>query len=332
MFTSARLKLTGWYLLIIMTVSISFSAFIYKGVSLEFERRLNAISDRLQLGRFGIVPPPGQVELFVQDLEETKERVLIILVYTNFVIFVFSAGAGYFLAGRTLRPIERALEEQKRFVADASHEFKTPLTALQTSIEVTLRDKKLNLKEAKSVLKESLNDIQNLSSLSKYLLGLARFQKDNSLTKENVNIKEVTKSALKKLTPLAKDKKIQLSQNVGDTVVRANKESLEKLITILLDNAIKYTPKGGKVSINSEGGQRGILLKVTDTGIGISDKDIPHIFERFYRADIARSKDKVTGFGLGLSMAKQITQLHKGTIDVKSKLGKGSTFTVRLPL
>src|SRR5512141_1822886 len=120
MFTSARFKLTGWYLLIIMAVSISFSAFIYKGVSLEFERRLNAIESRLQLGRFGIYPPPGQVEMFITDLEDTKERVLIILVYTNFVIFVFSALAGYFLAGKTLKPIEKAMDEQKRFVADAS--------------------------------------------------------------------------------------------------------------------------------------------------------------------------------------------------------------------
>lgn len=145
MFKTARLKLTAWYLLFIMAISLSFSAFIYRGVTLEFQRRLSAIEHRLELRRHGFVPPAGRAQFFVQDLEEARQRLWLILIYTNGAIFLFSAIAGYFLAGRTLKPIEQSLEEQKRFVAEASHELKTPLTALQTSVEVALRDQKLGL-------------------------------------------------------------------------------------------------------------------------------------------------------------------------------------------
>lgn len=341
MFHSARIKLTAWYLVIIMAVSISFSAFIYQGISTEFERSLNAIETRLELRRLGFLPPPGQEELFIQDLEEAKEGVLIILVYTNIVIFVFSALFGYFLAGRTLKPIELSMEEQKRFVADASHEFKTPLTSLQTSIEVALRDKKLNLKEAKELLADSLNDVQNLNSLSNNLLGLSRFQNDDKLSKEKVNITEIVNSAVKKMIPIAKNKKIKIEVKTKKIMMSANRESLDRLFTILLDNAIKYSDKDkivklslGKSSfaVGSIPGKSSVIIEIKDQGFGIPKKEIPHIFDRFYRVDVSRSKEQVSGFGLGLSMAKEIVDLHKGVISVRSNLGKGSTFRIILPI
>src|SRR4030043_875498 len=104
-----------------MTISLSFSAFIYNGVSREFHRRLNEIENRLELRRFGFRPPVGETILFIQDLNEARGRILLILVYMNSFIFVVSALAGYFLAGKTLHPIEETLNEKKRFVADASH-------------------------------------------------------------------------------------------------------------------------------------------------------------------------------------------------------------------
>jgi len=332
MFKYARIKLTLWYLVIIMAVSLSFSAFIYRGVSMEFERRLNAIAARLELRQLGLFPPPGQVEVFIQDLEDAKERVFIILAYTNSVIFIFSGLAGYFLAGKTLRPIEAAMEEQKRFVADASHEFKTPLTSLQTSIEVALRDKKLNLTESKALLKDSLSDVQNLSSLSNFLLGLARFQRDNNFTKESLNLKELLENSVKKISPIAKTKKVKIETYLTDIFIRANRESLEKLITILLDNALKYSPINTTVSLSIRKIKSHVNIEVRDQGIGIAGSDLPHIFERFYRADISRSKTQTDGFGLGLAMAKQIVDVHKGEIKVESELGKGTTFKVILPV
>jgi two-component system, OmpR family, sensor histidine kinase CiaH len=332
MFHSARLKLTAWYLVIIMAVSFSFSAFIYKAVSLEFQRRLEAIESRLELRRLGFLPPPGEVEFFINDLAATKNKVLIILVYTNLTIFVFSSAAGYFLAGKTLSPIEKAMEDQKRFIADASHEFKTPLTSLKTSIEVALRDKKMTLGEAKNVLHESLEDIQNLTSLSNYLLGLARFQQNSQTIKEKFDIKDIANLSFKKVSPLSQKMNIKINFSCEDVMVSANKESIEKIITILLDNAIKYSKKDGNIDTIIKKENKNLVIKVKDTGIGISEKDLPHIFERFYRADTSRTKENIQGFGLGLSMLKQIVDTYRGSTYVKSKLGQGTAFTVKLPI
>jgi len=333
MFEKARIKLTLWYLLIIMAISFAFSGIIYKGVADELEVRLNTLEHRIMMkGEIPSGPPPEFQPYFIEGLEIAKNRVLLILIYTNTGILMFSAIAGYFLADRTLRPIEKALEEQKRFVADASHELKTPLTALQTSMEVTLRDKKLKLKDAKSVLSESLEDIGQLTNLTNYLLSLTKYQEDkNGLEFSEVNIKEVVGSAYKKLKALGSKSEVDIKIKVNKQLISGNKESLEKLMVILLDNALKYTPKGGKVTIDSKKDRGCVRIFVRDTGVGIAKKDQPYIFERFYRADQSRSKANVQGFGLGLAMAKRIVELHHGSIKVESVEGKGTTFIVKLP-
>jgi len=333
LFKEARIRLTVWYLLIIMFVSISFSAFIYSGVSREFQQRLNVIERR-----FSVQTPLGfrvqgpVHEYFLRDLEEARKRVVRLLLYTNGVIFVVSAAAGYLLAGKTLKPIESAMNEQKRFISDSSHELKTPLTALQTSIEVALRDKKLKLKDAKIVLMESLDDVESLKNLANDLLSLTRYQQNGQkLNKEKVNLKVIVGKAGKRIEPLAKKKKLNLSLKVNKYSLYANPDDLEKLLTILLDNAVKYTAKGGTVSLSVNSGRRNIVIKIKDTGVGISEEDLPHIFDRFYRADLSRTKTKVDGFGLGLSMAKKIVDLHAGKISAISVPNKGSTFVVKLP-
>jgi len=131
---------------------------------------------------------------------------------------------------------------------------------------------------------------------------------------------------------LAKKKQITLTTHKTDCVATADETSITKLLTILLDNAIKYTPEKGRVTLTSEHSDKALQLTVSDTGVGIARQEQPHIFDRFYRADLARTKDKSSGFGLGLAIAKRIVQLHKGKISVESKLGHGSTFTVTLPL
>jgi signal transduction histidine kinase len=333
-FTKARIKLTFWYVAIIMMVSFSFSTFIYKSVSLEFQRRLNVIERRFkdEVPRGWRMHGPVH-EYFLQDLTDARAGLVFILLYANGVIFILSAAAGYILSGKSLAPIESAMEEQKRFVADASHELKTPLTTLKTSIEVTLRDKKLNLKNAKKALRESLEDIDQLKNLTNDLLSLTRYQQNASMiSRRKIDMRDAVDSVVKNIAPLAKNKNITLKLTANSLELRANKEDMEKLITILLDNAVKFTPKRGKISISLSKSARNIIVKIKDTGVGISKKDLPHVFDRFYRTDNSRSKLKTDGFGLGLSMAKKIVELHKGSIKVKSKLGKGSTFTVKFPL
>jgi signal transduction histidine kinase len=332
-----------------MLISISFSAVIYSETCGELERGLRRAELRTQaeeLGiplprRFSIQPedlPPRLREIqphfaFVEDLQAAKEKLVFNLLIINGVILGISALAGYFLAGRTLKPIEKMVEEQKRFVADASHELRTPLTALKTSMEVALRDKKMSLNEAKKVIKSNLEDIDSLQSLSNNLLSLANFQNNGqNLVFEEIDIAGVIKKAHQKILPLAKEKNIDIKINVKKQNILANKESLEQMILIFLDNAVKFTPQKGKVTITTKTKKKHLILEVKDTGIGIAKKDIPYVFVRFYQGDQSRSKSKAAGFGLGLSLAKRIIEIHKGLVNVSSVLNRGTTFTIKLPL
>jgi len=335
MFRSARIKLTFWYLLIIMSISLVFSGIIYRITTKELERGFKGVQQRFwedeEFGPF--LRFPRRMErlrpLFTKDLEQAKRRIIWRLVAINGVIFVFSATAGWFLAGKTLKPIERALEEQKRFVADASHELRTPLAALKTSNEVALRDKKLTLVEAKKVIKSNLEEIENLEALTNNLLTLASLEENGrKLSFQKVNIKKIITSAYRKILPLALEKKIKIKVESRGGEIFGDEESLEKMVLIFLDNAVKYTPQGGKVWLKSRQEKGKIVLEIKDTGIGISKTDLPHIFERFYRADKARVKG---GFGLGLALAKRIIELHHGSVKVASQVGKGTTFIIKLP-
>jgi len=327
MFKSARIKLTVWYLLIIMTISFVFSAFIYQMITHEIENRIIGIQRRMFF-------PPRPPQFVYDEIQSAKEKVLLTLIYTNGVIFMFSGIAGFVLAGRTLSPIEKAMNEQKRFISDASHELKTPLSTMQTSIEVSLRDKKLSLKEAKKVLNEMLSDVNNLKYLTNTLLGLSKYQQNQHIVFENINSVKFSKEVYEKFKKQANQKNIKLTKKIENFNFLGNSDELKKLISILLDNAIKYTPKNGKISLSIYKNKKFVYLKVKDSGIGISQKDLPHIFERFYRADSARTsaQNDEGGFGLGLSLASDIVKSHKGKISVNSQLNQGSTFVVKLPL
>jgi len=139
--------------------------------------------------------------------------------------------------------------------------------------------------------------------------------------------------------PLAKEKSIEIKDNLSEIIVKGNPQSLVELVSILLNNAIKYGPKKSEVQINARKEKRRstplsrrVIIEVIDQGMGIDEKDIPHIFDRFYRVDASRSKAKVDGYGLGLSIAKSIVDMHKGEIKVETEIGKGSTFIINLPV
>jgi len=330
MFKSAKLKLTSWYLLIIMVISLTFSSLLYQGVTIEYQRRINNFGNRL----WNMNPNRPLLEhqnLFLEEINQARKRLLMFLIYLNSGVFVFSAAAGYFLADKTLSPIEQAMEEQQRFIADASHELRTPLTALISSIEVALRDEKITKKEAKTILKSSLEEVNNLNKLTNGLLSLTWYQQNRRILNiKNINIEKFLESIIKKLKPLANKKKISINFSAPKNIlISADKSQLEKLITILVDNAIKYTPKNGKITIKTNETTRHTIISIQDTGIGINHKDLPHIFDRFYQADTARTV--ASGFGLGLSIAQQIVKLHSGLITVKSQISKGSIFIIKFP-
>ncbi len=321
MFTSARLQLTAWYLLIIMCVSIFFSVAIYHDVASEVERSLRV--QRLRLYRQGNPDPVL--------LEEAKDRIRFSLALVNLGIFIAAGGAGYFLAGRTLKPIQQMVEDQNRFITDASHEFRTPLTSLKSEIEVFLRGKKDIAKDTEELLQSNLEEVNNLQMLSDNLLELTQYEKPQVVvTFETVSIADVVDAAVRRVAPLARKKQISVDKKIEDLFVKGDRQSLVQLLIILLDNAIKYSGKKKTITLSAETTDHAVVILVQDWGIGIDQKDIPHIFDRFYRADISRTKQAVSGYGLGLSIAKKIVDRHNGSITAESEKDKGTTFRVQL--
>lgn len=320
MFKEARIKLTVWYLAIIMAISLSFSGVIFFGINSELNRIENFQKVRIQ----GIVrgfPEPTDISPSpdTDAINDARARILLTLGFINLSILIFSGLGGYFLAGQTLDPIKEMVEKQKEFVSNASHELRTPLTSLKTEIEVALRDKKMSVNDFKKLLSSNLEDVDRMQKLSNYLLKLNRYERTGYVKFEKVDLKSVVQKAAGTLKFKSK-----FDLSLEKSIVLGNEDSLIDLVVILLDNAVKYGNSKKIEVITKKGG----TLEVQDHGVGISKEEIPHIFDRFYRADASRNKEKTDGYGLGLSIAKSIVDLHGATIQVKSKPGKGTIFKV----
>jgi signal transduction histidine kinase len=333
-FKSATLRLTAWYVLIIMVISVIFSLVLYQGATRELDR-----ASMRETSYFDDAPIfiPYNVNAFnnfrTQQIHSAKRNVARNLVTVNFVILLLGGGASYFLALKTLKPIEDALESQNRFTADASHELRTPLASMKTELEVALRDQNLALEESKKILKSNLEEVEKLEKLSTGLLKLA--QNGNSMDPKSfqkVSLKKVIEEAQFKMKKPAETKNITLESTGVNAEIRGDEWSLTEVISILLDNAIKFSKEKSKVVITSGSEGKYGTIKVQDFGAGIEAKHISHLFDRFYRAETSRAKTTEGGYGLGLSIAKKIVDAHHGKIEVTSELGKGSIFTVRLPL
>lgn len=348
MFHSARIKLTVWYLLIIMLVSGFFSIIVYRGFTKELGRGLrvraiNSAPERrivvqekngfLRILPFMIYPEEVPPEEFLEIINLAKHRFALQLIIINGGILVLAGTAGYFLAGRTLQPIEAMVNEQKRFVADASHELRTPLTSMKAEVEVALREKKLKLTDAKDLLKSNLIEVDKMKYFTDSLLSLSRYELNGKgLPMEEVDLAEAVRQAIDRNAPQAKKKRISFNEDLSEVIVKGNSQSLVELISILINNAVKYGSQKSKVDIIVKKEKKHAVILVSDQGVGIAKKDISHIFDRFYRADSSRNKTKIDGYGLGLSIAKSIVENHKGEIKVDSTLGVGSSFRIIFPL
>lgn len=333
LFTKARIKLTLYYVLIFLTLGSIISGLFYFRTSEVLESEYARMEQRLQLEIGGIYPPGRMVIRRIQpeDLDIARHRIILQLLSINAVILVVVAFAGYFLSGQTLAPIEASMQQQKRFMSDIAHEIKTPLTALKTSLEVNLMDKKL-AKHIKTLLQENLQDVSHLDELTTSMLKLSRNQ-DQPLDASPVSVGDIIIQAIRLVGPAAAAKKIKIdNQNLVQTSITGDKAALTDVIKILLDNAVKYSPENTAITVSSRIHRKSLNIVVSDQGYGISKVDIPHVFDRFYQADSARTKDTAEGYGLGLSIAKTIVEYHNGTIAVTSKINHGTTFTVTLPL
>jgi heavy metal sensor kinase len=232
---------------------------------------------------------------------------------------------------QTFARLEDAVQQMRQFTASISHELRTPLTALRGEAEVALMEARTP-EAYRRVLASQLEEFDKLTQMINRLLTLARAEGGEiHLATDRVNVSDLVSSLAAQMEPMVSWKNIRLRVNVDDDIfVGGDRDWLESAVLNLLDNAIKFTPEGGEVNVAVSMKDRSVRLDIRDTGIGIPSEALPHVFERFFRAEPSRSKE-FEGAGLGLALVKWVVENHHGRVGVESEIGKGSCFTIWLP-
>jgi heavy metal sensor kinase len=227
--------------------------------------------------------------------------------------------------------LQKSRESQGYFVDYAAHEMQTPLTVLQANLEVTL-NKARTIEEYRDALINNLEQVERLVTLTRELLTLTRLAGDRTpVRRVPLQLQSLLQELIDELRVLAEDHQIALSLQTEPTpLVLGDTQWLKQAVINLLDNAIRYTPPGGQVTVRLREMDEGVAISVEDTGPGIESQHLPHLFERFYRADFARTRD-CGGTGLGLPIVKGIADAHGAAITLETEVGKGSVFTLILP-
>ena len=232
-----------------------------------------------------------------------------------------------------LDALATAEKEQQQFIADVSHELRTPLTVLRGSLEVTLEEERPP-EEYREALGNALLEVRHLARLSQNLLFLVRGESGRiTLSFANMDLTRLLADLARELVPAAADRRLTVTTDLPEQPITAfvDADRLQQVFHNLFENAMRYTPAGGSIHVRLGAAPGEARMEVADTGIGIPEKDLPFVFERFFRSDRAR-RAYSGGSGLGLSIARWIVDAHKGTIAVQSEAGKGTVFTVTLPL
>jgi two-component system, OmpR family, sensor histidine kinase CiaH len=251
----------------------------------------------------------------------------------SFIIGVLSMIAFFFISlffsKWALRPVERAWQQQHQFVADASHELKTPLTVILANNSILKAHENDTLFDQRKWIESTQVEASHMHKLIDDLLFLAK--SDTAHSKKisaDIDISEIVWRNMLQFEPIAFERNITLNCDIDSNItINGDITQIKQLITILLDNACKYAYEKGIVFIQLKKQQNNILLLVQNTGIPIPKKDLPHIFDRFYRSDKARTQEG--GYGLGLAIAKSIVDSHKGKISVESSIEEGTSFSVQ---
>jgi two-component system, OmpR family, phosphate regulon sensor histidine kinase PhoR len=277
---------------------------------------------------------PRQSELALTGAQKNSERWLQVSAVPMKSDKIETGGAVVLLHDVT--ELKRANEMRSDFVANVSHELRTPLSILRGYIETLLDNPKTSAKELARILEVMERHSKRLGLLVDDLLTLAQLESANSsLQLSEVNLSELFGRVVRDWEKKLVEKRLKVMVDLPATVaiVRADETRLQEVLYNLLDNAVKYSHEKGGIRLHAEKGNNGeIALSVSDSGVGIGKNDLPRIFERFYRADKARSPESIRGTGLGLSIVKHIAQRHGGRVEAESELGRGTTIRVILPM
>jgi signal transduction histidine kinase len=282
-----------------------------------------------------------KLEGYVRTSETTQEVEVVLIklrwglgLGSIFALTMTGIG-GLWLTRQSLKPIIKSFQQLKQFTADASHELRSPLTAIKTSVDVMRTHPERIHPADEKKLAAIASATQQMSSLVEDLLLLARMDAQTATINQDlipIPLDEILEDLVDLLELQAEEKEITLkSYLLTDIFVKGDGTKLTRLFANLIENALQYTPKGGNVTIFMKRFDRSVIVGVSDTGMGIAAENLPFVFDRFWRADKARTR-REGGLGMGLAIAQAIAQYHHGEITVTSQLGVGSCFRVRLPL
>lgn len=313
-FDKAVVKLTLIYTGILAVICLGFSCVFWLTTDHELNRPFYPKTEVVQTE----ISDDSINIILRQKNEQTRFGLFINLMVINASVLILGAVASYFLAKWTLDPIEKMTEQQSQFISNASHELRTPLTALAMENEVTLRDKTMTKNDLVDVIESNLEETKKLQKLTNYLLKLGQ---DGDIKLSEIAVKKIAQNAIERNESFASAKKIKIENNIKAFKLKANSEALENILATLIENAIKYSPEKTTIKIGAKNGK----VFVADEGSGIAPEDLPHIFERFYRAEKSRTTD---GYGLGLSLAQQLAEQMNLKIEAKNNKSKGSTFLI----
>ena len=331
-------RLTLSYLAVIMTLSLIFTGIIYLLSTASLNRPLAPSEDE---NSSTVMAEPEFEEHSFEDTfrkrlerrdNSTRTTIIYSLVGFNLGIFLIGIFVSRNLARLTLAPIERAMMKQTQFIFDASHELKTPLTAMLIRNEVALHKKSLSEEKAREVIAKNVEEILRMKELTASMLDVARENGDRE-SEETIIIADFMTELREKLSPVAKERgvKIELEINVGkNKSAVVAKKTLEQVLTIFADNAMKYS---GDSIVYLRAGRRGknVMFSVKDNGVGVKKEDQKRIFERFYQVDAARTRtEDKTSHGLGLAIAKNLAERQGYKIVLRSGEGRGAEFEVVL--
>lgn len=317
LFKLARVRLTFYYLVVTIVIVAIFSVIFYLSAAQNLQDDFES---------------DATIQNTQALIIRTHSRLQTAITIADTVVLVAAAGLSYLLAGKTLRPIKEALESQKRFSADASHELRTPLAIMKSEIEVNLRNTKAEVVDYQNMATSNLEEIDRMSNVVENLLSLSRnqsatFKQDRS----PLELLGLTKNVVDKMQYLADQSNITITlAKSTEAIIIGDKLALERMCMNLIQNAIQYTPRGGRITVTVQAHAEQVEVRITDTGVGIPEQDLPRIFEPFYKADAARASNG-SGAGLGLSIVKAIADKHGAVIQARSTVGTGTTLSVMFP-
>ncbi len=269
----------------------------------------------------------------LQDVRGTLYRLLVVLLPLGIGGLGLAILGGRFMAGRALRPVRNSFERQRAFVADASHELKTPLTLIRADAEVVLYRNSLN-QEDRKLMEHALAETDRMGAVLSDLLLVARLDAGKlEVVKKPFDLVGLLTEEAERFGPRAASKDIRLEVEApGELPVLGDAKRTEQLLAVLLDNAVRFTPPGGSITVRGRLQDRWAEASVTDNGPGIAPEHLSRVFDRFYRAEAARSRGQTGGgTGLGLSIARDLARAQGGDLTAESVEGRGSTFRLRLP-